>query len=406
MSYDVELIRSQFPALDQEVHGKPLVYLDNAATSQKPQSVIDAVSHYYERDNSNVHRGVHTLSERATEGYEGARKKVAAFLGAESEKEIVFTRGTTEAINLVAQAYARPLLKAGDEVLITHMEHHSNIVPWQMVCRQTGATLKVAPISDDAELIVEEFEKLLSPATKLVAFGHVSNALGSVNPVKQLVSLAKSVGAVVLVDGAQATPHCPVNVRDLDVDFYAFSGHKVYGPTGIGALYGKAELLEAMEPWQGGGEMIKVVRLDESEFNSIPHKFEAGTPNISGAIGLGAALDFLEDIGVAEIGSWENELLSYATGQILTIPGVTIVGTAADKAGILSFKLDGVHAGDLGTIMDRFGVAIRAGHHCAMPAMERFGLQATARASFACYNTKADVDSFIAALKKARDFLV
>jgi cysteine desulfurase/selenocysteine lyase len=406
MSYDVELIRSQFPALDQEIHGHALVYLDNAATSQKPQSVIDAVSHYYERDNSNVHRGVHTLSERATEGYEGARKKVADFLGAASEKEIIFTRGTTEAINLVAQAYARPLLKAGDEVLITHMEHHSNIVPWQMVCRQTGATLKVAPINDDAELIVDEFEKLLSPATKIVAFGHVSNALGSVNPVKRLASLAKAVGAVVLVDGAQATPHCAVNVVDMGVDFYAFSGHKVYGPTGIGALYGRAELLEAMEPWQGGGEMIKVVRLDESEFNSIPHKFEAGTPNISGAIGLGAAIDFIDDIGVEKIGAWESELLTYATQQILTIPGVTIVGTAADKAGILSFKMDGVHAADLGTIMDRFGVAIRAGHHCAMPAMERFGLQSTTRASFACYNTLADVDSFIAALKKARDFLV
>lgn len=406
MSYDVDLIRSQFPALDQEVHGKPLVYLDNAATSQKPQSVIDAVSHYYERDNSNVHRGVHTLSERATAGYEGARSKVAAFLGAASEKEIIFTRGTTEAINLVAQAYARPLLKAGDEVVISHMEHHSNIVPWQMVCRQTGATLKVAPINDDAELIIDDFKALLNDNTRIVAVGHVSNALGTVNPVAELVGLAKEAGAVVLVDGAQATPHCSVDVKALDVDFYAFSGHKVYGPTGIGALYGKAALLEAMEPWQGGGEMIKVVRLDESEFNTIPHKFEAGTPNIGGAIGLGAALDFIDDIGLDEIAAWEAELLEYATQKISEIPGIKIIGTAEHKAGILSFQLDGVHAGDLGTIMDRFGVAIRAGHHCAMPAMERFGVESTARASLACYNTKDDIDAFIAALIKAREFLV
>lgn len=403
---DVESIRAQFPALQQEVHGKPLVYLDNAATSQKPQIVIDAVNHYYSHDNSNVHRGVHALSERATQGYEGARQITARFLNASSSDEIVFVRGTTEAINLIAQGYGRPRLKAGDEIIIGHIEHHSNIVPWQMLCEQTGAVLKVIPVNDDAELQLDEYQKLLSENTKIVSVGHVSNALGTINPIKEIAAMAKAVGAVVVSDGAQATPHTTVDVQDLGVDFYAFSGHKVYGPTGIGALWAKAELLDAMSPYQGGGEMIKTVSLNGSTYNSIPHKFEAGTPNIAGAVGLGAALTWTMDLGLDNIAGWENELLAYGTEKLQGFDGLRIVGTAKNKASILSFVFNDAHAADIGSLIDRFGIAIRAGHHCAMPAMERFGLGATARASLAVYNTKADIDAFVSALKRTREMLV
>lgn len=405
-AFDVNAIRAQFPALQQEVHGKPLVYLDNAATSQKPQCVIDALDHYYSHDNSNVHRGVHALSERATQGYEGAREITAKFLNATSSKECVFVRGTTEAINLIAQGYGRPRLQVGDEIIIGHIEHHSNIVPWQMLCEQTGAVLKVIPVNDDAELQLDEYQKLLSAKTKIVSVGHVSNALGTINPIKQIAEMAHAVGAVVVSDGAQATPHTKVDVQDLGVDFYAFSGHKVYGPTGIGALWAKAELLEAMSPYQGGGEMIKVVSLDGSTYNSIPHKFEAGTPNIGGAIGLGEALKWVQNLGLDNIAAWENELLAYGTQRLSEFDGVRIIGTAKNKASILSFIFDDAHAADIGSLIDRFGVAIRAGHHCAMPAMERFGVGATARASLAVYNTKADIDAFIEALKKTRNMLV
>lgn len=404
--FDVEAIRAQFPALQQTVHGKPLVYLDNAATSQKPQCVIDAVRHYYEADNSNVHRGVHALSERATQGYEGAREITAQFLNASSANEIVFVRGTTEAINLIAQGYGRPRLQPGDEIIIGHIEHHSNIVPWQMLCEQTGAILKVIPVNDDAELQLDAYQALLSEKTKIVSVGHVSNALGTINPIKQIAELAHQVGAIMIGDGAQATPHVAVDVRDLGVDFYAFSGHKVYGPTGIGALWGKAELLDAMSPYQGGGEMIKVVSLDGSTFNSVPHKFEAGTPNIAGAVGLGVALEWLQAVGLDNAAAWENELLAYGTAKLQAFDGLRIIGTAANKASILSFIFDDAQAADIGSLVDRFGVAIRAGHHCAMPAMERFGVGATARASLAVYNTKQDIDVFVDALEKTRNMLV
>jgi len=404
--FDVEAIRAQFPALQQTVHGKPLVYLDNAATSQKPQCVIDAVRHYYEADNSNVHRGVHALSERATQGYEGARKITAQFLNASSANEIVFVRGTTEAINLIAQGYGRPRLQPGDEIIIGHIEHHSNIVPWQMLCDQTGATLKVIPVNDDAELQLDAYQALLSEKTKIVSVGHVSNALGTINPIKQIAELAHQVGAIMIADGAQATPHVAVDVQDLGVDFYAFSGHKVYGPTGIGALWGKAELLDAMSPYQGGGEMIKVVSLEGSTFNSVPHKFEAGTPNIAGAVGLGVALEWLQAVGLDNAAAWENELLAYGTAKLQAFDGLRIIGTAANKASILSFIFNDAQAADIGSLVDRFGVAIRAGHHCAMPAMERFGVGATARASLAVYNTKQDIDVFVDALEKTRNMLV
>lgn len=406
LAFDVEAIRAQFPALQQTVHGKPLVYLDNAATSQKPQCVIDAVSHYYEADNSNVHRGVHTLSERATLGYEGARKTTAKFLNAPSADEIVMVRGTTEAINLVAQGYGRPRLQAGDEIIIGHIEHHSNIVPWQMLCEQTGAVLNVIPVNDNAELQLDEYQRLLSNKTKIVSVGHVSNALGTINPIKEIAEMAHSVGAVMMADGAQAAPHTAVDVQALGVDFYAFSGHKVYGPTGIGALWAKAELLEAMSPYQGGGEMIKIVKLEGSTYNSIPHKFEAGTPNIAGAVGLGAALNWAMELGLDQIAAWENELLTYGTEQLSQFDGLRIIGTAANKASILSFVFNDAHAADVGSLIDRFGIAIRAGHHCAMPAMERFGVGATARASLAVYNTKADIDAFVDALAKTREMLV
>jgi cysteine desulfurase/selenocysteine lyase len=397
--------RADFPILSEKVHAKPLVYLDNAATSQKPRAVIDAISHYYEHHNANVHRGVHKLSELATADYEGAREKVRAFINARSTKEIIYTRGTTEAINLVAQSYARPLLKAGDEILLTQMEHHSNIVPWQLLAGQTDAALKVVPITDAGELEPGAFEKLLSPKTRLAVFGHVSNALGTVNPVKEMTAQAHARGITVLVDGAQAVPHMPVDVQDLDCDFYAFSGHKMFAPTGIGILYGKQKLLEAMPPWQGGGEMIRIVRFDQTTYNDLPHKFEAGTPDIAGAVGLGAAVDYLKQVDLAATMQYEQGLLAYLSEQLAAVKGVRLVGTARHKAGVQSFVMEGVHPHDLGTIVDQEGVAIRTGHHCAMPVMERFDLPATARASLAFYNTREDVDALVRALGKAREVL-
>ena len=390
---DVARIREDFPILRQRVRGKPLVYLDNAATSQKPQVVIDAVTRFYAAENANIHRGVHYLSERATTAYDDVREKVARFINARSSREIIFTRGTTEGINLVAQSYGRPSLKPGDDIVITTMEHHSNIVPWQLLCEQTGANLKAAPISDEGELDVEAFEALLSDRTRLVAVVHVSNALGTINPIKRLVALAHARGIPVLVDGAQAAPHLRVDVQDLDCDFFAFSGHKVFGPTGVGVLYGREALLDDMPPYQGGGDMIATVTLQRSTWASLPAKFEAGTPMIAEVMGLGAALDYVTGLGLDRISAWEHELLSYATGLVGQIEGIRLIGTAREKAGVLAFVLRGVHPHDIGTILDDNGVAIRAGHHCAQPVMERFGVPATARASFAFYNTMAEVDA-------------
>jgi cysteine desulfurase / selenocysteine lyase len=400
-----ERVREDFPVLRQLVHGKPLVYLDNAATSQKPQPVLDAILGFYTRDCANIHRGVHLLSERATDAYEQSRRKAQHFLNAADPQEIIFVRGTTEGINLVAQSFARPRLAPGDEVLITAMEHHSNIVPWQMVTQETGARLRVAPINDRGELIVDEFEGLLNPRTRLVALTHVSNALGSVNPVRELVAMAHARGVPALVDGAQAAPHLRVDVQDLDCDFYGFSGHKVYGPTGIGVLYGKAMLLDSMPPYQGGGDMIRSVTFEKTEYNDLPHKFEAGTPNIAGTIGLGAALDYVQAVGRDSIEAQEQELLQYATEAVSQIPGVKILGEARRKTGVLSFLVDGIHPHDVGTILDREGIAIRAGHHCAQPLMARFGVPATARASFAMYNTREDVDALVRGIWKAKEIL-
>ncbi|MDX2426646.1 MAG: cysteine desulfurase [Cycloclasticus sp.] len=398
VSYDVEKIRRDFPVLDQQVRGKQLVYLDNAATSQKPKAVIDSIVHYYENDNANIHRGVHTLSERATLSYENARKKVQRFLNASSEKEIVFTRGATEAINLVANGLAEKI-KAGDEVLITAMEHHSNIVPWQMLCEKTGATLKVAPINMQGELILEEFEALISKRTKFAAISHMSNALGTINPVKQLIDLLHQHDIPVLIDGAQAIPHIAVDVQALNCEFYVFSGHKLYAPTGIGALYGKMEQLEQMAPYQGGGDMISVVTFEKTVYSKVPYKFEAGTPNIAGTIGLGAALDYIDTVGIAAIAAHENSLLEYATEQSKKIDKLRIIGTASNKGAIMSFVLDGIHPHDIGTMMDHQGIAVRAGHHCAMPVMDFFGVPATARASFAMYNTHQEVDALMAGIE-------
>ena len=401
-AFDVETIRRDFPILERMIVCKPLAYLDNAATSQKPRAVIDAVSHYYEDFNANIHRGVHHLSVQATEAYEAAREKVRGFLNASRATEIVFTRGTTEAINLVAQSFVRPGAGEGDEILITHLEHHSNIVPWQMVCEQTGATLRVAPVNDQAELDLPAFEALLSEKTRIVAVGHISNAFGTIHPVERIIELARSRGIPVLLDGAQAVPHLGVDVQQLDCDFYAFSGHKMFGPTGIGALYAKRELLEAMPPYQGGGEMIQVVRLDRSTWHDVPHKFEAGTPNIAGAVGLGAAIDYLEALDTDAAAAHEHALLAYATERLEAIDGVRIIGRARRKASVISFVMDQAHPHDIGTILDQEGVAVRAGHHCAMPAMERFGVPATARASFAFYNTHAEVDRLAASLRIVR----
>ncbi|HLJ38477.1 MAG TPA: cysteine desulfurase [Steroidobacteraceae bacterium] len=402
-AFDAERVRADFPILETRVNGHPLVYLDSAASAQRPLAVLRAVDDYERHSHANVHRGVHALSQAATSAYEGARERVRRFLNAGSVREIVFVRGTTEAINLVAQAFARPRFGPGDEILITALEHHANIVPWQMVCEQTGCTLKVAPIDRRGELLYDEFLKLLGPRTRLVAIAHVSNALGTVLPVKRIVEAAHAQGAVVLVDGAQAVPHSRVDVRALGADFYAFSGHKVYAPTGIGVLYGREELLASMPPWQGGGEMILTVSFEKSTYNELPWKFEAGTPNISGAVGLGAAMDYLESLGIERVAAHEARLLTLATAELSRLPGITLVGTAAHKASVLSFTLAGVHAHDLGTILDTEGVAVRTGHHCAMPVMTFFGIPATARASFGCYNTEDDVARLAGALRRARE---
>jgi cysteine desulfurase / selenocysteine lyase len=403
--FDVEKLRADFPILREVVNGRPLVYLDNAATSQKPESVIRALVHYYRHDNANIHRGVHLLSQRATEEYEAARGKVKGFLGARETREIVFVRGATEAINLVAQTYGREHIGAGDEVLITAMEHHSNIVPWQILCQEKGATLCVAPINDSGELQIEEFERLLGPRTKMVSVAHVSNALGTINPVKRIVRLAHAMKVPVLVDGAQAVPHQPVDVQDLDCDFYVFSGHKVYGPTGIGVLYGKAALLEEMPPYQGGGDMISSVTFEKTTYNKVPHKFEAGTPDIAGVIGLGAAIDYVTDVGIDAIGAHEHELLGYATEKVGELEGVRLVGTAREKAAVLSFVMDGSHPHDIGTILDQEGIAVRTGHHCAQPVMDRFGIPATVRASFGLYNTREEIDALVAGIQKVQEIL-
>ena len=399
-AFDVRSVRQDFPILHQSVFGKPLVYLDNAATAQKPKAVIDALARYYTQDNANIHRGLHQLSERATAAYEEARSKVRRFLNAAEDREIVFVRGTTEAINLVAQSYGRTHLDPGDEVLITTMEHHSNIVPWQILCEEKGARLRVAPIGDDGDLLLDEFEKLLGPRTRLVSVVHVSNALGTVNPVKRLVEMARRRDIPVLVDGAQAAPHLRIDVRELDCDFYALSGHKLFGPTGIGVLYGRARLLEAMPPWQGGGDMIASVTFEKTIYNRLPHRFEAGTPHIAGVIGLGAALDYLESIDRDGCIAHEDDVLAYATRTIAALPRVRLVGTAREKTGVLSFVIEGVHPHDIGTILDREGIAIRAGHHCTQPLMDRFGVPATARASFALYNTRAEVDALAAGVRR------
>ena len=404
-AFDVEKIRRDFPILHQKVHGKPLVYLDNAATTQKPLAVIEAIANYYRHDNSNIHRGVHTLSERATEAYEKVRVAAQKFLNAADTREIIFVRGTTEAINLVAQSYGRKNVGSGDEVLITAMEHHSNIVPWQLLCEEKDARLRVAPINDRGELLLEEFEKLLGPKTKIVAVGHLSNALGTINPVREIVRMAHARNIPVLVDGAQAAPRIPVDVQALDCDFYAISGHKMYGPTGIGVLYGKAEFLEAMPPYQGGGDMIASVTFDKTVYNRLPYKFEAGTPNIADTIGLGAAIEYLNHLGVETIDRHEADLLSYATQAVESIPGVRVVGTAREKAGVLSFVMDEVHPHDIGTILDSEGIAVRTGHHCAQPVMQRFNIPATARASFGLYNTRKEVDALVAGIQKVREVL-
>jgi len=401
--YDVERVRRAFPILAQRIYGKPLVYLDSAATSQKPQAVIEAMSRFFLEENANVHRGVHYLSVRATEAYEQARAKVQGFLNAEQVEEIVFVRGTTEAVNLVAQTYGKVHVHAGDEVLISAMEHHSNIVPWQMLCEQTGARLRVVPINDAGELRLDELERLIGPKTRLVAVTHVSNVLGTVNPIGRIVELAHARGARVLVDGAQAAPHLKIDVRALGCDFYALSGHKMYGPTGIGVLYGRRELLEAMPPYQGGGDMILSVSFEKTLYNKPPYRFEAGTPNMAGAIGLGAAIDFLGELGAQAIAVHEQAVLAYAQQALAAVPGLRLIGTAQDKVGVLSFVLDGIHPHDIGTILDREGIAIRTGHHCAQPLMQRFGLAATARASLGCYSSERDIDALLAGLAKVQE---
>jgi cysteine desulfurase / selenocysteine lyase len=402
-AFDVQRVRAEFPILSRTVHGKPLVYLDNANTTQKPRAVIDADRRYYEEENANIHRGTHWLSERATEAYEGGRAKVARFLGAASPREIVFTRGTTEAINLVASSFSRAFLQAGDEILITGLEHHSNIVPWQLACERMGAKLVVVPITDEGEVPAAEFEKRLTPKTKLAAVSHVSNALGTVNPVKTFIALAKARGVPVLVDGAQAAPHLPIDVKDLGCDFYAISGHKMYGPTGIGALYGTEAWLEKLPPYQGGGDMISSVTFEKTTYNDLPWKFEAGTANIAGGIGFGVAVDWLSGVGLAAAAAHEHDLLVHGTRKLSAIPGLTIVGRAKEKAAVISFVLENVHPHDIGTILDGEGIAIRTGHHCAQPVMDRFGLPATARASFGLYNTRAEVDALAEALAKVRE---
>ncbi len=401
--FDVNEVRKDFPVLHQSVNGHPLVYLDNGATSQKPRAVIDAVSHYYETYNANIHRGVHFLSENATREYEASRDTAQRFINAADRREIIYVRGTTEGINLVAQAYGRPRLKAGDEIVLSTMEHHSNIVPWQMLCQQTGAKLKVVPVTDEGELDFEAYLGLLGAKTRVVAIVHLSNSLGTINPVKEIVKAAREHGAVTLLDGAQAVPHIPVDVQDLGCDFYAFSGHKVFGPTGIGVLYGRMELLDSMQPYQGGGDMIRTVSFEHTTYNDLPHKFEAGTPNIVGAIGLATALDYVSNLGIDAIAAHEDDVVAYATEKVAEIPGIRIIGTATEKSGIISFLMEGVHSHDIGTVLDSQGVAIRAGHHCTMPLMKRFGVAATSRASFALYNTKEEADTLVNAIWKVKE---
>ncbi len=400
--FDLIKIRKDFPILKQQVRGKPLIYLDNAATSQKPQIVIDTLRQYYEEDNANIHRGVHFLSEHATEKYEASRLKIKNFINAKETKEIIFVRGTTEAINLVAQTYGRKKIQASDEIIISALEHHSNIVPWQMLCEATGALLRVIPINDAGELLIGEYEKLLNPKTKLVAIGHISNALGTINPIKEMIAKAHQLDIPVLIDGAQATPHTAVDVQNLDCDFYAFSGHKMFGPTGIGVLYGKAKFLEEMPPYQGGGDMISSVTFEKTTYNILPYKFEAGTPNIAGSIGLGAAIDYISEVGMENIASYEQELLEYATDALSTIKDLKILGTAQEKASVISFVLKDIHPHDIGTILDSEGIAIRTGHHCAMPLMQRLQVPATGRASFAFYNTKEEVDCLVKGIEKVK----
>ena len=393
--FDVDKIRADFPVLGQMINGKPLVYLDNAATSQKPQSVIDSLVNYYSTENANVHRGVHTLSQRATDDYEEARAKIRRFINAEKDEEIIFVRGTTEGINLISQTFGRSCISEGDEIIISSMEHHSNIVPWQILCQEKGAKLRVVPVNDIGELLLDEYERLFTANTKLVSIVHQSNALGTINPAKEIVDIAHGHGVPVLLDGAQAIAHLGVDVRDLGCDFYAFSGHKLYGPTGIGVLYGKGSLLEEMPPYQAGGEMIRSVTFEETLYNTLPNKFEAGTPNIAGAIGLGAAIDYVGTIGMDEISVYESELLQYGTDRLSGIEGLKIIGTADKKGSVISFIMEGVHPHDIGTILDAEGIAIRTGHHCAQPLMDRFGVPATARASFAFYNTKEEIDVLV-----------
>jgi cysteine desulfurase/selenocysteine lyase len=400
LDFDVEKIREDFPILKEKIYGKPLVYLDNAATSQKPQVVIDTISHYYLTDNANIHRGVYLLSQRATEAYEQARVKAQRFIGAAESREIIFVRSATEAINLVAQTYGRKHVQAGDEVIVSAMEHHSNIVPWQMLCEEKGATLRVIPMNDEGELLLDEYEKLLNPRTRLVAVVHISNALGTVNPIQEIIERAHQQDVPVLVDGAQGAPHLGVDVQALDCDFYALTGHKLYGPTGVGILYGKADLLDSMPPYQGGGEMIRSVTFEKTTYNVLPNKFEAGTPNIVGGIGLGAAVDYVSQIGRETIVAYEDELLSYATERLSSINGLRIIGTAQEKASILSFVIEGVHAHDVGTILDQEGIAVRTGHHCAQPVMDHFGIPATARASLAFYNTRGEIDVLVKGIQR------
>ena len=402
VEFDVKKVRKDFPILHQMINGKPLIYLDNAATSQKPKNVIDAIETYYREYNSNIHRGVHTLSENATETYESSRLKIKNFINANSTKEIVFVRGATEAINLVAQSLGRDSLNENDEIIITELEHHSNIVPWQLLSQQTGAKLKFIPINNKGELIEEEYKKLLNKKTRIVAVGHISNALGTINPIETIITMAHEYDAKVLIDGAQAAPHTLIDVKKLDCDFYVFSGHKLFGPTGVGVLYGKKDLLEKMPPYQGGGDMIKMVSMKETQYNDLPYKFEAGTPNIAGVIGLGAAIDYVNKIGLENISTYENELLDYANQQTSEITGLKFIGTARQKTSILSFTLDGIHPHDVGTILNSEGIAIRTGHHCAMPVMEYFKIPATSRASFTFYNTHEEIDALIKTIEKCK----
>jgi cysteine desulfurase/selenocysteine lyase len=400
---DVERLREDFPVLKQTVHGKPLVYLDSAATAQKPTTVVDAIRRFHEVDCANIHRGVHELSQRSTAAYEETRAKVRQFLHAKSNDELIFVRGTTEGINLVSSSWGRKFVKEGDEIIISAMEHHSNIVPWQMLCEEKNAKLRVIPMNDRGELLLDEYEKLLNPRTRMVAVAHVSNALGTVNPVRQIIQMAHKAGALALIDGAQAAPHIRIDVQALDADFYTMSGHKVFGPTGIGILYGKTKLLEAMPPYQGGGDMIKVVTFAKTTYNDLPYKFEAGTPNIAGGIGLGAALDYVNQIGIDQIAAYEHQLLEYGTQKLSAIPGLRIIGTAREKASVLSFVMEGIHPHDIGTVLDKQGIAVRTGHHCAQPVMDFFNVPATTRASLAFYNTFAEIDALAAGLNKVKE---